>query len=472
MQVDTPDKIRNVAVAGHNDTGKTTLVSALLYAGGVTTRFTRVEDGNTITDFDHEETQRGISIGLAVCFVPWQQHKINLIDCPGYGIFFTETKAGMRAADAVLLCVNGVAGRRGQHRAGVGLRRGDRPAGDDPPHQDGPRAGRLRPRSRRAAQALRPPGQPIQVPIGSGAGFTASSTWCARRPGASPATATARPSPSPSRRSSPTRVAELRGQLVEAVAETDDKLMEGFFESGMLSQEDLEAGLRRAVVAAPDLPAHRSPPARTASAPRRCSTLCVEFLPSPAESAHFPAHQPRRRGDRRSPPIRTRRREALVFKTLSDPFTGKISILRVVSGTLASDTSAYNSRAEESERLGHLMELQGKQGPMFRSSIAGDIGGVAKLKVTATGDTLCAKERPLSSTGSQLPEPGMSLRGRAQVEGRRGEDRRRPGPPDRRGPDAHARPRPGDARASALRHRPAALRDRRSPSSSTATTSR
>ena len=110
MQVDSPEKLRNVAVAGHNDTGKTTLVSALLYAGGVTTRLHRVEDGNTLTDFDHEETERRISIGLAACFLPWQQHKINLLDCPGYGIFFSETQQGLRAADSAILCVNGVAG--------------------------------------------------------------------------------------------------------------------------------------------------------------------------------------------------------------------------------------------------------------------------------------------------------------------------------------------------------------------------
>jgi len=110
MQADSPDKLRNVALAGHNDTGKTTLVSALLYAGGVTNRLLRVEDGNTLTDFDHEEVERKISIGLSTCFVPWQQHKINLIDCPGYHIFITETKAGLRAADALLLAVSGVAG--------------------------------------------------------------------------------------------------------------------------------------------------------------------------------------------------------------------------------------------------------------------------------------------------------------------------------------------------------------------------
>ena len=123
MQVDSPEKIRNVAVAGHNDTGKTTLVSALLYAGGVTTRLHRVEDGNTLTDFDHEEIERKISIGLAACFVPWQQHKINLLDCPGYGIFFSETQQGLRAADAAVLCVNGVAGVEVNTEKRVGGRR-------------------------------------------------------------------------------------------------------------------------------------------------------------------------------------------------------------------------------------------------------------------------------------------------------------------------------------------------------------
>ena len=173
MQVDSPEKLRNVAVAGHNDTGKTTLVSALLYAGGVTTRMHRVEDGNTFTDFDHEETERKISIGLAPCFVPWQQHKVNLLDCPGYGIFFTETRAGMRAADAVAALHQRRRRRRGQHRAGVELRRRDRAAADGQPDQDGPRARRLRARPRgrcRSASAAR--SCRSRSPSASEAGFT------------------------------------------------------------------------------------------------------------------------------------------------------------------------------------------------------------------------------------------------------------------------------------------------------------
>jgi elongation factor G len=110
MQVESPQRIRNVAVTGHNDTGKTTTVSALLYASGATPRLLKVDDGNTLTDFDHQEVERGISIGMAPAFAAWKGHKVNLLDCPGYGIFFTETRAGMRAADTALLAINAVAG--------------------------------------------------------------------------------------------------------------------------------------------------------------------------------------------------------------------------------------------------------------------------------------------------------------------------------------------------------------------------
>src|SRR5436190_23567965 len=110
MQVESPDKIRNIALAGHNDTGKTTLASALLYTSGAINRMGRVEEKTAPTDFDPEEHARGISLGTAVCFAPWKQHKINVIDSPGYGIFFTETMAGMRVADCTLLCVSAVSG--------------------------------------------------------------------------------------------------------------------------------------------------------------------------------------------------------------------------------------------------------------------------------------------------------------------------------------------------------------------------
>src|SRR4051794_22047710 len=247
MQVDSPEKLRNVAVAGHNDTGKTTLVSSLLYAGGVTTRMHRVEDGNTFTDFDHEEIERRISIGLAPCFVPWQQHKVNLLDCPGYGIFFTETKAGLRAADAAVLCVSGVAGvevnteRVWSYAEEIGL----------PLLISLTKMDRERADFGRTLEALHKSfGRlvlPVQIPIGQEVGFTGVvdlvglKAYRYTRDGNGKATPTEIPAELAD------EVEVHRSRLVEAVAETDDMLMEGFFESGTLSQQDLESGLRKAV---------------------------------------------------------------------------------------------------------------------------------------------------------------------------------------------------------------------------------
>jgi elongation factor G len=407
MQVDSPDKLRNVAVAGHNDTGKTTLVSSLLYAGGVTTRMHRVEDGNTFTDFDHEEIERRISIGLAPCFVPWQQHKVNLLDCPGYGIFFTETKAGLRAADAAVLCVSGVAGvevnteRVWGYAEEIGL----------PLLVNLTKMDRERADFGRTLEALHKSfGRlvlPVQIPIGQEAGFTGVvdlvglKAYRYTRDGNGKATPTEIPAELAG------EVEAHRSRLVEAVAETDDMLMEGFFESGTLSQQDLESGLRKAV-------AHRQIFPLTVTAGARgigASALLDAFLallPSPAERAAFPAknlggEDVALKADPAGPPA------ALVFKTLSDPFTGKISILRLVSGTLTSDTTLYNPRAEDSERIGHLLLLQGKQGSNVPKVVAGDIVGVAKLKNTITGDTLCSKERPVQIAWIKIAEPAMTF---------------------------------------------------------------
>jgi elongation factor G len=407
MQVDRPERIRNVAVAGHNDTGKTTIVSALLYTSGVTTRFNRVEDGNTITDFDPEETERGISIGLAVCFAPWQQHKINLIDCPGYGIFFTEMKSGLRAADSVLLCVNGVSGvevnteRVWSYAAEIGL-----PVMIHLTKMDRERADldrTLEGLHKRFGRNI----LPIQLPIGQEMGFEGvvdlvrEKAWRFTRDG----NGKGEPIEIPAALAD--QVATLRAQLVEAVAETDDKLMEGFFESGNLAQDDLEAGLRKAVSRRQIFPLTLSACGHgIGSAALLDSFLAV--LPSPVEAPPYPATNiggdpVELTGDPNGPLA------VLVFKTLSDPFTGKISILRTVSGTLPTDTAEYNSRAEEMERLGHLMILQGKQGTAVPRLVAGDIGGVAKLKLTSSGDTLCAKDRPIKLGWISIPEAAMTF---------------------------------------------------------------
>jgi elongation factor G len=200
---------------------------------------------------------------------------------------------------------------------------------------------------------------------------------------------------------------QWRGRLVEAVAETDDRLMEVFFEQASLSQEDLEAGLRRAIGRRQIFPLTVSAGAHGIG-PSALLDAVVALLPSPAERPPFPATNVG--GD----PVELRTDPAgplaaLVFKTLSDPFTGKVSILRVVSGTLGSDSTVYNSRTEENERVGNLLALQGKSGAAVPRLIAGDIGGVAKLKATGSGDTLTSRERPLRLGWIHVAEPAMAF---------------------------------------------------------------
>jgi len=407
MQVTSPDKIRNLAVAGHNDTGKTTLMSALLYAGGVANRLNRVEDGNTVTDFDSEEAERGISIGLAPCFVPWRQHKINFVDCPGYGIFFTETRSGMQATDAVLLAINGVSGIEvNTEKVWRVAAETHRPVIFHLTKMDRERADFDRVLETLASKFGREV-QAIQLPIGSEADFQGvvdlvhQKAYLYDRDG----DGRAKPTEIPAELAD--RVEELRNQLAEAVAETDDALLEHFFEAGELSQEDLEKGLKAAIASRKLFPVTLSSGGHGIGLSALLDAL-VDFAPSPVERGPIPATNVG--GDTvELAPAADGPVSALVFKTLSDPFSGKISILRVASGTLSSDSTAWNSRAEENVRLGSLMAMQGKQGSAVPALVAGDIGGVAKLKDTITGDTLCTRDQPVKLAWIQIPEPAMAF---------------------------------------------------------------
>jgi elongation factor G len=407
MQVDSPEKIRNLAVAGHNDTGKTTLVSALLYTGGAVNRLGKVEDGNTVTDFDPEEVGRGISIGLAPCFVPWKGHKVNLLDCPGYGIFFTETRAAMAAADAVLLCVNGVAGvevttekvwETAQEMGlpvVVNLTRMDRDRADFAATV----AGLVESFGREVV--------PVELPIGREGGFSGvvdlvhRRAWSFTRDGDGKGKAVDVPAELTE------EVEAARAKLVEAVAETDDLLMERYFEAGALSEEELAQGLAKAVAQRLVFPVTLSSGLHMVGTSALLDAL-VEVAPSPLARGAFPAT------DLGGQPVEgvadpAAPAAALVFKTLQDPFSGKISIFRVASGTLTSGAALWNPRLEDSEKVGALLALQGKQGTKVERMVAGDIGGLAKLKGTSTGDTLCARERPVRLQWFEVPEPAMSF---------------------------------------------------------------
>ncbi len=407
MQVDSPDRIRNLALAGHNASGKTTLASALLHTAGVVSRMLRIEDKNTLTDFDPEEMERGISINVAPAFVPWRGHKVNLLDCPGYGIFFTETRAGMRAADAVLLSVNAVAGVE------VNTEKVWEVAGEMgmPVVFYLAKMDRERADFQRALEQLR--GRfgrevvPLQLPIGAEHEFSgvvdlvAGKAYHYTRDGNGKAEASELPAELAA------TAEELRNQLVEMVAETDDGLLERFFEEGSLDDESLRRGLRSAIVRRRVFPLLLGSGLHNVGSSALLDAI-VDFAPAPGQGGPVAAtdalDRPAELAADPAGPV-----AALVFKTLNDPFAGKISILRVVSGTLHSDSTVANANRNEQERLGTLMALQGKQGSAVQHLVAGDIGGVAKLKVTQTGDTLSDREHALRLPWIPIPPPAISF---------------------------------------------------------------
>ncbi|KAB2969884.1 MAG: elongation factor G [Thermoanaerobaculia bacterium] len=406
MQVDSPARIRTVALAGHNDAGKTTLASALLYTAGATPRQGRVEDRTATTDFDPEEQERGISIGLATCRLGWRDHLVQLVDCPGYGIFFSETKAGLRVSDSLLMCVNAVAGvevnteKTWEYAEEIGLPVVFHLAKMDRERADFERALESVQKTF-GRQAL-----PVQLPIGEEKGFrgvidlVAGKAWTFEPGGNGKGVA----GPIPSELAATAEA--WRTRLIEAVAESDESLLERFFEEGTLTGEELTRGLRTAIATRRLFPVTLGAPGLNVG-----SSVLLDFfvdqLPSPAERG-FPAHladgsEVRLGADPSAPLV------ALAFKTLNDPFTGRLTLVRLLDGTLSNDAQVVNVRAEESEKAHAIAHVQGRQGSATPKLIAGEIGAIPKLKETLTGDTLVSKERVLRAAWIHVAEPAMSF---------------------------------------------------------------
>ena len=406
MQVDSPARIRTVALAGHNDSGKTTLASALLYTAGATPKMGRIEEHSAVTDFDPEEQERGISIGLASCRLEWRGHAVQLVDCPGYGIFFSETKAGLRVADSVLVCVNAVAGvevnteKTFEYAEEIGLPVAFHLAKMDRERAEFERAlGSIQKTFGR--QAL-----PVQLPIGAEKAFRgvvdllSGKAWTYEAGGTGKATET----PVPAELAA--EVTSWRTRLVEAVAESDEGLLERFFEEGSLSDEELVRGLRGAVAARRIFPVVLGAPGANIGGANLLDFV-VDMLPSPADRAY-----PGRRVDGSEVAIAADPSAplvALAFKTLNDPFAGRLTLVRILAGTLSNDAQIVNLRAEETEKAHGLVHVQGKQGTATPKLLAGEIGAIPKLKVTMTGDTLVSREHHLTADWIHIPDAAMSF---------------------------------------------------------------
>jgi len=398
-------RIRNVALVGHGGVGKTSLVEALLHACGATTRLGRVDDGTTTTDFDPDEIKRKISLNTATAFCDYKGHRINLIDTPGYGDFVADARAGLRVAGAALVVVDAVAGVQVQtekvwkfaNEYGlprvIVINRLDRERAD----------------FNRTLESLqkRLKGRlaPFQVPIGSEAGFTGVVDLIAMK---ALITTDGKVTETDIPGEVMDTVKSYREKLAEAAAETDDDLLAKYLEEGSIGEAEMLEALRKAVLNGAIVPVLAASAARGIGVLPLLELILKEF-PSPADQGAVEGVDPRTKTAVTRAPDPKAPLSAVVFKTITDPHVGKLSLFRVYSGTLRSDSQVLNVTRDAKERIGHIGWLMGKTQKPVEALGPGEIGVVAKLKDTLTGDTLSDEANPVILPGISFPEPAISF---------------------------------------------------------------
>ena len=391
------DHIRNVVLVGHSGSGKTALAEALLFAAGVTTRAGTVEDGNTVTDFQPEEIARGSSVSLAMAPFTWNGHKINIIDTPGLSDFTGEMRAALRAADLALFVVSGVDGVEVQTETAWRMAGAEGIA----------RAIFVSKLDRERASFARTVEQmkqifgtavaPLQVPIGAEADLSGVANLVGGK------AYTYSHGPGAAEGSLPdsvqAEVENLRTALVEAVVETDDAMLENYFDGIEPSGEQLIAGMRAGMVAGTAFPVLCGSATALIGVDRLAQFL-VDYGPRPSERPAPPLSD----GDH----LPDSDVVAYVFKTMSDPYVGRISLFRVFRGDVDIDLDLENRRVGAKGRMHNVFMMRGKEHEDVKRVEAGDIAAVSKLERTFAGDTLATPGIGVTIAPMVMPKPTMS----------------------------------------------------------------
>ena len=401
------DQLRNIALISHGGAGKTSLAEAMLYDTGAIDRLGRVDDGNTTMDHDAEEQRRKISINASTAPVEWQDSKINIIDTPGYFDFLGEVKASLRVCDASVVLVDAVAGVE------VGSELTWR-------YADEYRLARLvvvnkmdRENAnfdKAVASIQNTFGKkcvPIELPIGAEAGFKGVVDLMAGKAfvydgSKNPAT----PEDVPANLRDEYDLA--RSSLMEAAAEGDDELLEKYLDGGELSAEEIRTGLRLAVLAGKVVPIVCTSSTKNIGIPNLLDAI-VRLLPSPAGMGAVAGTNPKNDQEVTRQQVEGEPFSAFVYKTMADPYVGKLTLFRVYSGILRSDSSTYNAKKGRTERIGQLFLSRGKTQEPISEVSAGDLAAVAKLQETTTGDTLCTESEPIVYKHADFPDPVFSV---------------------------------------------------------------
>ncbi len=414
MQVYTSDRIRNIVLLGHGGTGKTSVAESMAYTAGITTRQGRIADGNTISDFDPEEIRRGFSINTSIIPIEWNGYKLNILDTPGYFDFAGEVEEALRAAESAVIVVS----------AKDGVQVGTEFAWERCERMNLPRFIFINGMDEEGADMVKALEQlqdkfgksiaPFQVAFkenGKFAGFVDVVKMQGRRfegdkvvPCDIPAGMEAEIEP-------------VRTMIIEAVAETDEDLMERYFEGEDFTEEEIVKALHSGIEKREIVPVFCGCAFNGTGIAVLMNSIC-EFLPSmETVNPTLPA------ADLNGAPceVATGEKEpfsAFVFKTMVDPFLGKISFLKINSGILRKDDPLNNVSRDTTERMGRLYVMRGKEQIEVPELHAGDIGAVAKLNVTATGDTMCGKRLAVTFPPINFPESMMCM----AIETRKGDE--------------------------------------------------
>ena len=410
MKIYTGENIRNVAIVGHGHAGKTSLLAAMLYTAGATPRLGRVDDGSATTDYDEEEIARKMSIAASAACVEWGKTKINVIDTPGFNMFVHEARMVLPVVDAAIVVVDGVAGVE------VVTQR----VWNDCEEYKTPRLIVVNRMDRERANAERVLESlinafgrnviPIELPIGSEKNLTGvvdlvrMKAYTYELGGNGKGKETEIPA------NMRAQVQEAHEQLVELIAEGDDKLMEEFFEKGTIPEEDLIPALHNAIREDRLFPVIFASGLGNIGADRVMDFI-VDYTPAPSEH-EWVQGEPLGSGGGDAPKRHETDAEPMslyVFKTVSDAFAGRISYFKVFSGVLKNEATVQNFSRGSSEKLSHISIMQGKTAVPVTELHAGDIGAVAKLKDTLTGDTLGDKVAPILYPRVKLPEPAITF---------------------------------------------------------------
>jgi elongation factor G len=386
--------IRNVALIAHSGAGKTSLVEAMLFSSGMTDRLGNVQDGTTVTDFEPEEIDRKITITSSLAFCNWNKCRINLIDTPGFINFIEDTKGCLRVVDGAVILVSAISGVKAETEKVwkyaceyevpriVFINKMDKDTANFERALD------------EIQKSFETEPIPLQIPIGAGDSFSGIIDLVAMKAftlsgnkmteGEIPADLG-------------DEAMSYRKKLIEKIAESDDALLEKYLEGNELTQEEILSGIKEGSLSRKYIPVSCGAATKNIGTTNLMDTILL-CLPSPVEMATIApirGKNPKDNSEILRKPSDSEPLSAYVFKTIADPYAGKLSLFRVYSGTLKADSSTYNSTADAKERIGQVFYLQGKKHVPVQVVGTGEIAVVAKLKETNTGDTFCDEAKPI-----------------------------------------------------------------------------